>query len=400
MISLPLAFFGVNEVLLFCLPIILNPRLLVPFLSAPVVLTFASVSVLQFGLIPFDPQLSLPNAPVLVNAWLVSGGHLGGPLLQLSCLLLSTLIYLPFVNRIAQRNEPHEIEISQLNASFVSNVEANSALEDDPVSKIQNAREQAIRLERSFGYIKDLTFELHYQPKVDPRSNIIVGAEALIRAREPSGKLVFPNAFLPSFVEAKMARELDLWVAQSVIEQLERWAPVSAWDCPISINISAESLADRKTVDALIERLAPWAARLRIELTEETLASTEPEIDTSISRLKECGIRLDIDDFGTGYSSMSYLNRFDPDAIKIDRSFVLELVSPRGAALFHSLIKFAQSLELEVVVEGLESAEQLAHLERYDNVSVQGWYYAKAMPPEALMEYIARCGMTERTGDR
>lgn len=394
MISLPLALFGINEVLLFCLPIILNPRLFLPFVTTPLVLTLVSVAALETGWVSFDPHLSLPNAPVLVNAWLVSGGGLGGPLLQFGCFLLSILIYLPFVSRIAQRNEPHEIQISQLNATFVSSLEISTGLEDDPILNRKKLTAKAKQLESSFEYIKDLTFELHYQPKIDPHRKTVVGAEALIRAREAGGKLVFPDRFLPSFHEAGMSRAVDLWVAHAAVEQIETWRQCSGPRCPIGINISAETLADRATVDLLLDTLTPCAADIRIELTEQTLASTEAEIDQSIARLKQAGVRLDIDDFGTGYSSLSYLSRFDPDAIKIDRSFVNQTDTPRGSALFHSLVKFAHSLNLDVVVEGLETGDQLAHLARYQNISVQGWYYAKAMPAEALEGFVTKLEAT------
>lgn len=389
-ISLPLAFFGINEVILFCLPIILNPRLFIPFLAAPVVLTLVGVGLLESGMVSFNAHLSLPNAPMLFNAWLVSGGQGSSLLIQLMCVLISALIYLPFVNRIAQGSEPHEIELTQLNATFISGADQSVGLDDDPVARVNRAGEQARQLEQKFEYIKDLTFELHYQPKVDPHRNIVMGAEALIRAREPSGKLVFPDAFLPSFSEARLSCQLDLWVAQQVAGQLEQWTRAGVQACPISLNVSAESLTDPSTSMALAEVLAPWADSVRVELTEETLASQEPAIDAAIARLKSIGIRLEIDDFGTGYSSLSYLNRFDPNAIKIDRSFVLQVSNPRGAALFHGLIKFAHSLDLEVVVEGLDSAEQLAHLEQYRNVSVQGWFYAKAMTPDALLAFVAQ----------
>ncbi len=389
-ISLPLSFFGINEVILFCLPIILNLRLFVPFLLAPLVLTLFSTALLDAGAVSFNAQLSLPNAPVLINAWLVSGGQASSLLVQLLCVTISTLIYLPFVKRIAQRSEPHEIELTQLNATFISNADQGIGLEDDPVERVKQAGEQARQLEQKFAHIKDLTFELHYQPKVDPQRNVVIGAEALIRAREPSGKLVFPDAFLPSFGEARLSCHLDLWVAQQVASQLAQWIRAGVTACPISLNVSAETLADPDTSMALSEVLAPWADRVRVELTEETMASQDPAIDAAIARLKSIGIPLDIDDFGTGYSSLSYLNRFAPNAIKIDRSFVLQIDNPQGAALFHSLIKFAHSLGLEVVVEGVDSAAQLAHLAQYQNVSVQGWFYAKAMTPDALLDFVAQ----------
>lgn len=385
--SIPIAFINVNEILLFGLPIIYNPRLLLPFVLTPMLNVVTGLLAVQWGWVS-APSVSVPfHTPVLFNAWVSTEGDWHAVLLQLFNVVLGCAIYFPAVKRMNKFYAGSEIKISALNTSYLRREEEAQWLQDDPILLAQQKQRDQLNVEQHLRGISSKEFCLQYQPQVDPRTGRVTGCEALIRTMDEKGNLQYPGSFMPWLEQAGMMKEMDLWVFRRVAQDVARWRRLGM-ELPVSINLCPQTLVDSDSLDIIAALIKPLSGLVHIEITEESLLVDEQYIMSAFKRLRELGCEIHIDDFGTGYSSLSYLNRFDIDCIKIDRSFVLALDNPKGRKVFTSLQSVAESLDLRVIVEGVETEQQLSCIETGPEVSVQGWYYAKALNSDDLVEYV------------
>lgn len=387
-ISIPIALFNINEVLLFCLPIILNYRLLVPFVALPMLNCAVGLALIQQEVLTVHAGAMPINSPVLFNAWISTDGSLMGPIVQVLMVLVGVFLYLPFMVWNDRRQVNAHVQLEQLNATFSTRYEDIYYLAGDPVTESQAQRARVEELIDRFRAIQNLSFKLFFQPKVDPVRGSVMGAEALIRAQDKEGRLVSPGSFLPTFHDGRMMKHIDQWVFLEVVEQIQEWRHAGHHLVPISVNLDAETLADEQVMKQIVKTVQPVAEFIRVEITEEVLAKTDAVAKESLALLKAQRIAIDIDDFGTGYSSLSYISRFRPDAVKLDRSFVLNLTESHGIRLFDSVIEFAQSMGLAVIVEGVESEAELVHVRRHRGLLVQGWCYSPALPPDGFQEFM------------
>jgi diguanylate cyclase (GGDEF)-like protein len=235
-------------------------------------------------------------------------------------------------------------------------------------------------------------FVLHYQPQVG-RHERMVGVEALIRWRHPERGLVPPNEFIGKAEESGLILPLGKWVLETACAQLARWAsrPETAL-LSIAVNVSVRQFRHPEFVElvmAIIEQAGICPHRLKLELTESLLAT---DIDVTIAKmgmLKTAGVTLSIDDFGIGYSALSYLKHLPLDQLKIDRSFVKDvLTDPNDAAIARTIIGLAQSLGLAVMAEGVETGAQRDFLARHGCDSYQGYLFCKPLPIEELEVFM------------
>lgn len=385
-ISLPLAAIGVNEILLFCLPIILNYRFAFPFLTAPLV--NATIAHLAISLNWIEPNLVFNqlHSLFIFNAWLI--GDNNGLILQLLLLTLGAIIYAPFVI-LHNRNEIHSgINIPQLNIKFDEKIDRMTLIEEDPINITMARNKKIDQLKNDLNKLKKNKFMMFYQPKVHSLTGEVIGCEALIRATSQDGQLLSPATFLPIFKEANLTGYIDIWVAQQVVEQIKNWLDSNMNPPAVSINISPKTLENPEDFTQVLNTIIGLEKWIRIEITEETLAIDNKTTKQTMKTLKESGFKIDIDDFGTGYSSLSYLNSFDADAIKIDRSFVNRLECEKNQRVLRSLVKFLTTLDVEIIVEGVETEQQMHYLTQYCHCAIQGWYFSKALCPEDYIQFV------------
>jgi diguanylate cyclase (GGDEF)-like protein/PAS domain S-box-containing protein len=227
-------------------------------------------------------------------------------------------------------------------------------------------------------------FELHYQPLVRVADRRIVGVEALLRWRDPVRGLVPPDTFLPVAEETGLILQIGEWVLETACRQMRVWL-----DAGLPIELMAVNLSPREfqRID-VAERVAAVLAevgldphRLEIEITEGALMEQGPALDQKLAALRGHGIRLAVDDFGTGWSSLAYLRRMPIQKLKIDRSFIRDIAQdPTAASIAATVVQLARTLGLEVLAEGVETADQLAVLERLGCDTVQGWLFSRALP--------------------
>ena len=226
-------------------------------------------------------------------------------------------------------------------------------------------------------------FVLHYQPKVDLCSGLIVGAEALIRWQHPERGLVPPQEFIPLSEETRLVIPIGEWAIGEACRQAAAWRAAGLGPLTIAVNLAATHLRERRLpelVEHALQQHALPPSSLEIEVTESVLMA-DPELSVENAlRLSALGVGLSIDDFGTGYSSLSYLKRLPISALKIDQSFVRDLATdPDDAAIINAIIAMAHTLKLRVVAEGVETEAQRAFLKASGCDEFQGFLVSGAV---------------------
>ncbi|HEY8100138.1 MAG TPA: EAL domain-containing protein [Burkholderiaceae bacterium] len=235
-------------------------------------------------------------------------------------------------------------------------------------------------------------FELHYQPQVDLRTGKIIGVEALIRWNHPDFGMILPSRFIALAEETGLIVPIGAWVIRTACAQNKAWQRAGHDKIKIAVNLSARQFTQHDLVELIAFALAETKLDpqyLEIELTESmVMADVERAIEI-LRKLNELGVQISIDDFGTGYSSLSYLKRFPIDVLKVDQSFVRDItVNPDDAAIVASIISLAHSLRLQVVAEGVETAEQLDYLQGNDCDVMQGYHFSRPLPIEQFEQML------------
>ena len=229
---------------------------------------------------------------------------------------------------------------------------------------------------------------LHYQPQVDA-SGRVIGAEALLRWQHPARGMVSPGTFIPLAEETGLILPIGQWVLKCACAQLARWAKDPALaHLTLAVNVSARQFAQSdfvETTKSIIERSAAPAEKLKLELTESLLAQNTEEVIGKMHALKAKGVRFSLDDFGTGYSSLSYLKRLPLQQLKIDQSFVRDVVTDTNdAAIAKTIIALGQTLGLNVIAEGVETDAQKQFLLESGCRLFQGYLFSRPLPLEAF----------------
>ena len=237
-------------------------------------------------------------------------------------------------------------------------------------------------------------FVLHYQPRVDLGSGLIVGAEALIRWQHPERGLLPPKEFIPLAEEAHLVIPIAEWVIAAVCKQVAAWQAAGLRPIPVAVNLAAPHLRER-ALPELVERVLREhklpSSLLEIEVTESILMH-DPELSlANAKRLDELGVKLSIDDFGTGYSSLSYLKRLPIASLKIDQSFVRDIATdPDDAAIITAIIAMAHSLNLRVVAEGVETEAQRSFLKAHGCDEFQGFLFGHPVGADEFARAMTR----------
>ena len=256
----------------------------------------------------------------------------------------------------------------------------NNLSMDDEITSIRSA------------IVKD-EFELYFQPKINMRSGEIIGAEALIRWNHPKKGILPPITFLPTIDGTELEIELGNWVIKTALNQLDEWQKKGI-ELDISINIAPIHLTSDSFVSTLKQQLNSYPnvpnQRLSIEILESSAFGDIAQISSLIEQCQqELNIQVALDDFGTGYSSLTHLRNLQTDFIKIDRSFVKDILDDAGdLSIVESIVKFAESFDRVVVAEGVENEQQGLLLLTIGCDLAQGYHIAKPMPVDALYQWL------------
>jgi diguanylate cyclase (GGDEF)-like protein/PAS domain S-box-containing protein len=238
-------------------------------------------------------------------------------------------------------------------------------------------------------------FELYYQPRVNLDTQQVIGAEALLRWKHPKLGFVSPAEFIPLLEANGHIKEVGAWVLSEACRQLRRWYE-QGHELRLSINVSARQFEKGIFSDQLqqhIQQLAIPATLLEIEITEGYLISQTEQAAETLNRLKKIGVNISLDDFGTGYSSLTYLKQLPIDILKIDRSFVMDMLQNHdSAAIVDAIIGLARTLELKVTAEGIEESAQADFLKQRFCHEGQGYYFGRPMPAAEFARVCLKAG--------
>ncbi len=232
---------------------------------------------------------------------------------------------------------------------------------------------------------------LYYQPKVDVRGAKMVGAEALMRWNR-SGVLVPPGDFIPLAEETGLIVPLSEWAVREAARQAKVWQVSFGFADSIAVNLPSRLFERSDLVDKIHQAVTEYGVphkAIQLEITENNLMKDLHNVSLSLHRLNEIGVEIAIDDFGTGYSSLAYLTTLPISELKIDRSFVRDLgITPQSSAVVSAIIALARSLGLRVIAEGVENLRQMDVLHRLGCELMQGFLFAKALPPDDLETWL------------
>ncbi|HEX8963704.1 MAG TPA: EAL domain-containing protein [Rhodocyclaceae bacterium] len=235
-------------------------------------------------------------------------------------------------------------------------------------------------------------FCLHYQPQCELATGTIVGAEALLRWNAGGLGGISPAEFIPIAEDSGLILPIGDWVLRQACRDAASWRRETGRDVTVAVNISARQFRDDDIVAAVTRALDESGlppGLLELELTESLLVRDAAGVAATLREIKKLGVSIAIDDFGTGYSSLAYLKHFPLDYLKIDRSFVMGIPGDRNdEAIVHTIVTLARNLGLEVIAEGVETAEQRAFLQQLGCREIQGHYVSRPIPGERLLALL------------
>jgi two-component system CheB/CheR fusion protein len=262
--------------------------------------------------------------------------------------------------------------------------ESSMATDAQEQLTLDTALRQAIELEQ---------FELYFQPQIELRTHQIIGFEALLRWTHPTFGSVSPDVFIPIAERSDLIVEITNWVLENALLKMHDFDKTQFKGCRMSVNISGRDFSQVEFIQRISTLLGKYpsikASRLELELTERITMRSPQNTLKLLEELKLLDIRVAIDDFGTGYSSLNYLKTYPIDVIKIDKSFVEEiLTNKKDFGVCETIVNLARALDMDVIAEGVETAEQNAILESLGCDFIQGYFYSKPKPFNELKSWV------------
>lgn len=235
-------------------------------------------------------------------------------------------------------------------------------------------------------------FRLYYQPQVDLLSGQIVGLEALVRWEHPGRGIIPPNEFIPLAEESGLVIRLGDWVLHEACRQIKLWSTAGLAPRQTAVNVSAVQLSRGNLVESVrhaLELSGIVPEQLELEITESFVMADRDQSFKSLAEIKALGVRLSIDDFGTGYSSLAYLQQLEVHKLKVDMSFVRDMLTNSGnASIVKAVIALGHSLGLEIIAEGVEQEEQVVHLRALQCDVIQGYLISRPLPTDEMTRFL------------
>lgn len=384
--GLPFAVFNISEPLVYGIPIVFNPRLLLPFIAVPLLNLFIAGAIVSTGMLSFAGDPVPWMTPVAINAYLRTEGF-EGPILQFLLLAFGALLYMPFV-----RNFSISQSTSELRQLLSKGLDLESRLHGHHGKRFHDAQRYILRshwrTKTAIDLIRVNELVVHYQPKVRAHSHECAGFEALLRLQMKDGRIVGPT-FLETLEKAGFAAIVDRWVCERVARDLATFDGSP----PISVNLHPDSLANGQFVAWLVDSFA--GKNVEFEIIERGFEQI-PELHANASRLRTAGVHLSIDDFGSGYSNLGSLTKLPVSTIKLDKGLLKGIGEPKGRKLYLTLTSLCRELGYRVVAEGVETREELEQVELFGVDYVQGWYFSPALPLDEANVYARQSTPAQR----
>ena len=385
------ALFNINELLLFGIPVVLNPIFFVPFLCTPLLLTAVSYGAVILGLVPCPVNTVEWTTPIFLSGYAATGSF-AGSLLQLFNLALGVLIYIPFI----RFSQSHQQE--RMNRHIDKLTEAVMQCEETGVRPVLLGRSDKLSVMARtlagdiFHAMKKGAVELYYQPQVRADGTAF-GGEALLRYRHgATGRYLYPPLVIALAQEAGYSKELGQYLLARACKDLEKLEREILPPVQISVNITSNQLDQADFVDVLrglLERYAVTPENLGLEITEQTALSSSRLMRERIEAIHRLGVQILMDDFGMGHTSLLYLQDKQFDVVKLDGSLIKGLMkNDRCGDIISSIVYLSESLGFSIVAEYVETPEQRDKLKELGCLNYQGYLYSPAIPFDQFVAYL------------
>ncbi len=382
-ISLPFAFFNINEVLLFGLPIIMNLQFIVPFLLVPLFNFLSSYIFLSIYPIATESAGLSWATPTLVSGYFVGGSeNLYFLFLQEFNLFVDFFIYLPFLIKF-DKAQSFQTSVKSMKNKFGIKFEIEKSEEINFLKTQADVMQEQRHIKTIISDITKGELLLFYQPKIDIKNGKCYGFEALLRFKSSNGNITGPT-FIDKLENAGYSYILDLWVIDRLYDDLRFWDREN-FHPNISINLSPETICNQRIIIKLIQRLKN--ANIEVEILERTFVNKSSDFLKNIVYLRKNGFLVSIDDFGTGFSSLQYLHNLPVDIIKLDKAMLKNIVNRRGRVLYEHIANICKSLGYTIVSEGVEEKEEIEFVKSIGIDIVQGFYYSRAIEYDKIKAY-------------
>ncbi|MCL2528813.1 MAG: EAL domain-containing protein [Coriobacteriia bacterium] len=390
--------FNINETLLFGIPIVFNPLMLIPFILAPVTVACVSFGAISLGVVPPIINSVEWTTPILFSGYLATDSF-AGPLLQALCIGLAFLIYAPFVLAVRIATDRHQLELFERFKKEAQNAANNETVSvsgrHDDIGTMANQFITEISMSFSSN---NIPLCLMYQPKTDNQGRA-AGAEALLRWMHPMFGPIPPDILVELADEADFSAPLGRWIATEALEEFARWQQSGLEQLVLSINLNPRHVfIDEEFPEFLqkeMERLGVEPGLIDLEITEHMAVGASKEMLLLFQQLRNLGVRLSIDDMGMGYSSLTYISDFGASVIKIDISLIDQVATDvKQQEIVRSIIDLARQINLTVIVEGVETQEQVNVLAGLGCNYFQGFFFSKPLSPQDFLAYVDAHGTT------
>lgn len=385
--------FNINEVMIFGLPIIFNPYFFIPFILSPVVLSFTACILIHKELIPPVIRTIDWTTPIFLSGYM-STGSVSGMVMQFINLIISILIYMPFIKM--QQRYQRKIRVllfKELSNEIQYVKETKNKIflnRHDEIGSLSRAI--IMEIKQSFRNNSSI-LNLEYQPKVNYKGEVL-GAEALLRCNHPIYGYISPNIIITLCEEAGFMNDLGKWILFQAVKDLKVWNDKGYDKLTLSINISPYQIRED---DSLVYSIKNYINKFRVdptyielEITENAAIDYSEITKTKFEKIKSLGVNLSIDDFGMGHSSLLYICDFHASVVKIDSSLVRGVVDDiMRKNIIKSILALCNNLNVCVIAEGVENREQVDGLYELGCNYFQGFYFSKSLNSDKFIEYVS-----------
>lgn len=383
--AFPLVMFNINEVLLFGLPIIFNPLLIVPFVALPLISFLITYLAIFSGVI--SPVVNIVNwmTPPLFSGYVAMGESIEGSILQLVIIIVGIFVYRPFYLAFAGKyalNHPAVLSNTNIEQSIFKSLLDNVRSSAATSLKHSSTQQRLSRMLHEDGFV------MHYQLLQSVVEKDVISFEALLRYQDREGNLC-PPTFISDFQLLNMMPTLDKLVIDKVLTDIQKMDLNE--DRRVAINISVASIEEHGFAEHVIDRLKFFSIPphwLEIEITEEAILSDNHNLLSTLEILKSHGIKIAMDDFGTGYASFPHLLKYPFDKIKLDRSLLLDASTTKGKQLYQLIAQMGDVANCKVVAEGVETEDEFKFVAECGVDKVQGFLIARPQPLSEALKLI------------
>ncbi len=377
-ISAPFVIFNINTLLIYTF-VVLNRYFILPFIFLPIINLFVAYGALQFINIHFTSYYLTWPTPIFLDAFFKTQEYKTVMLIQLSILILDTLVYLYFTKKFAGFQSP-SVKFHKLLKNFDISYELKAQEGLRSFVKRQEIIEANAELDKIIHNINNNNIFIYYQPKVKSNNNKSDKFEALIRYYH-DGQLTGP-VFLDTLEKAGLAPVIDIYVCKKVKEDLQKWKKEN-FSPQISINLHPDTLNNSEIIKKIISIMK--GEDIAFEIIERSFL--EENGGKNLIELQNSGFKVSIDDFGAGYSSLETLSKYNIDELKLDKSLIDTVLTKKGYTICKNTTNLCHEIGTLIVAEGVETKEQLNKVKHIGADYIQGYYYSPAIPFDKVKDF-------------